>query len=88
MSKPRQGERFDVLGALTFSLGLVALLLALTLGIDYSWTSLPIVLLFALFIVMFIVFFTWERRAASPVLDLSLFQHRVYNFSVLAAMLR
>jgi EmrB/QacA subfamily drug resistance transporter len=88
MSKPRQGERFDVLGALTFSLGLVALLLALTLGIDYSWTSLPIVLLFALFIVMFIVFFTWERRAANPVLDLSLFQNRVYNFSVLAAMLQ
>jgi EmrB/QacA subfamily drug resistance transporter len=88
MSKPRQGERFDTLGAVTFSLGLVALLLALTLGIDYSWTSLPIVLLFTLFVVMFIAFFAWERRAANPVLDLSLFQNRVYNFSVLAAMLQ
>ncbi|MGD0876742.1 MAG: MFS transporter [Anaerolineales bacterium] len=88
MSKPRLGERFDTLGALTFSLGLVALLLALTLGIDYSWASLPIVSLFALFIVMFIVFFAWERRAANPVLDLTLFQNRVYNFSVLAAMLQ
>jgi len=88
MSKPGQGERFDTLGALTFSLGLVALLLALTLGIDLSWTSLPILSLFALFVVMFIVFFAWERHAVNPVLDLSLFQHRVYNFSVLAAMLQ
>ncbi|MGA2112987.1 MAG: MFS transporter [Anaerolineales bacterium] len=88
MSKPKRGERFDPVGALTFSLGLVSLLVALTLGIEYSWTSLPILSLFALFVVMFIVFFAWERRAVNPVLDLSLFQHRVYNFSVLAAMLQ
>jgi EmrB/QacA subfamily drug resistance transporter len=88
MSKPKQGERFDPLGALTFSAGLVALLVALTLGIQYSWTSLPILSLFMIFVVMFIVFFAWERRAAHPVLDLSLFQNRVYNFSVLSAMLQ
>jgi EmrB/QacA subfamily drug resistance transporter len=88
MSIPKQGERFDLLGAMTFSLGLVALLFALTLGIQFSWTSLPILTLFALFVVMFIFFFIWERRAASPVLDLSLFQNRVYNFSVLSAMLQ
>ncbi len=88
LSKPKQGERFDPWGALTFSLGLVALLIALTLGIDFSWTSLPILSLFALFVVMLVVFFTWERRATNPVLDLSLFKQRVYNFSVLAAMLQ
>ncbi len=90
MSHPNQGETFDAVGAITFSVGLVALLIALTLGIQYSWTSLPILSLFALFIVMLIVFFAWERRAKdkSPVLDLSLFKSRVYNFSVLAAMLQ
>ncbi len=88
MSKPKQGERFDTVGAVTFSLGLVALLIALTLGIQYSWTSLPILSLFALFVVMLVVFFAWERRAGNPVLDLSLFQNRIYNFSVLAAMLQ
>jgi len=62
--------------------------LALNLGIDYGWTSLPILSLFALFVVMLVLFFAWERRAMNPVLDLSLFQHRVYNFSVLAAMLQ
>lgn len=88
ISKPRQGERFDTLGAITFSLGLIALLLSLNLGIDYGWTSLPILALFAFFVLMLIVFFAWERRVANPVLDLSLFQNRVYNFSVLAAMLQ
>ena len=88
MSKPKQGEHFDPIGAITFSIGLVALLIALTLGIQYSWTSLPILSLFALFVIMFIVFFIWERHSANPVLDLSLFQNRVYNFSVLAAMLQ
>ena len=88
LSRPTRGERFDPFGALTFSIGLVSLLIALTLGIDLSWFSLPILSLFGLFLVMLIVFFTMERRASNPVLDLSLFQNRVYNFSVLAAMLQ
>jgi EmrB/QacA subfamily drug resistance transporter len=88
ISKPRHGEKFDILGSITFSLGLIALLLALNLGIDYGWTSLPILSLFVLFVIMLALFFSWEQRAANPVLDLSLFQNRVYNFSVLAAMLQ
>jgi MFS family permease len=37
---------------------------------------------------MFVAFFVWERHPPNPVLDLSLFKNRVYNFSVLAAMLQ
>jgi EmrB/QacA subfamily drug resistance transporter len=88
MSKLKQGEKFDLPGAGSFSLGLIGLLFALTLGIEYKWTSLPILSLFALFLVMLAVFFRWERRAQNPVLDLSLFRNRIYNFSVLAAMLQ
>jgi MFS family permease len=66
----------------------VALLFALTLGIQLSWTSLPILSLFALFVVMLCLFFLRERRVANPVLDLSLFKNRVYSFSVVAAMLQ
>jgi EmrB/QacA subfamily drug resistance transporter len=81
-------ERFDLGGAAMFSLGLVALLFALTLGIQLSWTSLPILSLFALFVVMLCLFLLRERRVANPVLDLSLFKNRVYSFSVVAAMLQ
>jgi EmrB/QacA subfamily drug resistance transporter len=88
MSKPMQSERFDPIGAFTFSVSLISLLLALTLGIQFGWTSLPILALFVLFVVMLIAFFGWERAAKHPVLDLSLFRSHVYNFSVLAAMLQ
>jgi EmrB/QacA subfamily drug resistance transporter len=88
MSKPTKGQRFDPVGASTFSLGLVALLMALTLGIQYKWTSPPMLALFAFFAVMFSVFYIWEQRSLAPVLDRSLFRNRVYNFSVLAAMLQ
>ncbi len=88
MSKRKAGERFDLIGAGSFSLGLTALLIALTLGIEFSWTSLPILSLFVLFVVMMAAFLWWESRAPSPVLDLALFKNRVYNFSVLAAMMQ
>ncbi|HUI88991.1 MAG TPA: MFS transporter [Anaerolineales bacterium] len=88
MSTRRQGERFDVLGALSFSIGLTALLIALTLGIEYAFTSTPIVLLFVVFLIGVAFFLWWERRASNPVLDLSLFNNRIYNFSVLSAMIQ
>jgi EmrB/QacA subfamily drug resistance transporter len=84
----KQGERFDAIGALSFSLGLTALLIALTLGIQFAFTSTPIVLLFVFFLISIAVFLWWERRAANPVLDLALFKNRIYNFSVLSAMLQ
>ena len=87
-STRNKAEKFDLAGAATFSLGLVALLFALTIGIQMSWTSFPILSLFALFVAMLAVFFLRERRVANPVLDLSLFRNRVYSFSVVAAMLQ
>src|SRR5258708_6494041 len=88
MSARRKGERFDAVGAGSFSLGLTALLIALTLGIQYAFTSTPIVLLFCFFLICIAVFLWWERRAQNPVLDLGLFKNRIYNFSVLSSMLQ
>jgi EmrB/QacA subfamily drug resistance transporter len=88
MSIRKKGERFDAIGAISFSVGLTALLIALTLGIQFSFTSTPIVLLFCLFLLGVAVFLWWEGRAQNPVLDFSLFNNRVYNFSVLSAMMQ
>ncbi len=88
MTVRKREEKFDPAGALTFSVGLIALLFALTLGIQFSWVSPAILSLFGLFVVMVVIFLIWERRAPKPMLDLSLFNNRVYNFSVLAAMLQ
>lgn len=88
MSIRKKGERFDIIGAVSFSVSLTALLIALTLGIQFSFTSTPIILLFCLFLLGLGVFLWWERRASNPVLDFSLFSNRVYNFSVLSAMMQ
>ncbi|HEX9117565.1 MAG TPA: MFS transporter [Anaerolineae bacterium] len=82
------GERFDPIGAVSFSLGLLALLGALTGGISLGFTSTPILSLFGLFLIALAVFIGWEQRASNPVLDFSLFRSRVYTFSVLAVMMQ
>jgi EmrB/QacA subfamily drug resistance transporter len=86
MQTHKRTEKFDPLGALSFSAGLTALLLALTLGIGAGWTSTPALILYFIFVVGLVFFLFWERRVKSPVLDFSLFKSRVYTFSVLAAM--
>lgn len=84
----RAGERLDLVGTGSFSISLLALLLALTSGISLGYTSPPILGLFAVFAAGMAFFFFWERRARSPALDLRLFRSRVFDFSVLAALLQ
>ncbi len=84
----KKGERFDAPGAAFFSLGLLALLLALNMGIQQSWNSPAVLALFVAFALFLVLFVHRERRAPNPVLDFSLFENRVYNFSVLSAMLQ
>jgi EmrB/QacA subfamily drug resistance transporter len=84
----RAGERFNPGDAGMFSVGLTALLLALTLGIQLSWTSTPVVVLFVLAVGLLTGFVLWEKRAEFPALDLTLFRSRVYNFSVAAGMMQ
>jgi len=81
-------ERFDASGSVIFSVGLLALLVALTSGIQYRFTSPPILGLFAVFAVATVAFLLRESRAEFPTLDLTLFRDRVYNFSVLAATIQ
>jgi EmrB/QacA subfamily drug resistance transporter len=88
LSIRKKGEGFDLPGSLSFSLSLTALLIALTLGIQYNFTSPPILALFGVFLLGVAFFLWWERRAKAPVLDLSLFKDRIYNFSVLSAMIQ
>jgi EmrB/QacA subfamily drug resistance transporter len=82
--RPRN-ERFDLLGALLFCVGLVTLLLGLMSSIGAGWLS-PVVLgLLTVAIVSFALFVLWERRFSHPMLDLRLFASQHYTLSVLAA---
>lgn len=83
-----RGERFDVIGAIIFTAGLVCLLIGLTGGIGSGWLSPPILALLIGGVVAFIIFAFYERRVPYPMLDLHLFDNRVYGFSVAAALLQ
>jgi len=79
-----QGEKFDLLGAVTFSGSITLLLLGLTLGSPGDPLSLGLFLASALLIIAFILV---ERRTKFPVLDFSLFKIRLFTAGNVANLL-
>ena len=79
-------ERFDVAGAATYLLGLVAVLLALNQGHAWGWLSAGVLGSLVLGLALLAVFAALELRVASPMLDLRLFQNRAFTAPVLSAV--
>ncbi len=69
-SPVRTGGRFDVIGAAGLSTVLVCLLLAISKGADWGWTSGSTAGLIAVAVVVLPLWTRWERRAARPLVDL------------------
>jgi EmrB/QacA subfamily drug resistance transporter len=83
----KRRERFDIFGALTFLLGLVALLLSLNQGHALGWTSSWIIGLFMIAILLLIFFVFIEQNHPQPMLDLALFKRTTFSTSVISAMM-
>jgi MFS family permease len=69
-SSVRSGGRFDLLGGLGLSIGLISLLLAISQGAGWGWTDGRTLGLFALAIVALLTWGWWERRTSEPLVDL------------------
>ncbi|MER6418791.1 MFS transporter [Streptomyces sp. NPDC001137] len=69
-SKVRTGGRFDLLGSLGLSAGLASLLLAVSKGADWGWTSGTTLGLGAAAVVILPAWGWWELRAKQPLVDL------------------
>jgi EmrB/QacA subfamily drug resistance transporter len=80
-------ERFDGVGALLFSVGLLALMLGLNEGHDWGWTSPAILGCLATAAALLVAFVWWENRQVAPMLDLSLFKVRVFSAATASALL-
>jgi EmrB/QacA subfamily drug resistance transporter len=80
-------SRVDVPGAVLLSLGLIALLLALTEGESWGWTSAPILGLFALSVVTFVVWGIVEMRVPEPMVDMRMLAHRVVLLTNITAFI-
>jgi MFS family permease len=65
-----KGQRFDAPGAVGLAIGLVSLLLAISKGGDWGWTSGTTLGLFALAVVSLAVWGFYELRTREPLVDL------------------
>ncbi len=74
----RKKHSLDYLGTVTLTGGIVALLFAtLQGGTSWAWDSLPSIGLFAIAAILLVLFLIQERRAAEPILPLTLFNNRI-----------
>ncbi|MFI5674268.1 MFS transporter [Streptomyces cellulosae] len=69
-SKVRTGGRFDLVGSLGLSAGLVSLLLAVSKGGDWGWTSGTTVGLGVGAVAILLGWGWWELRGSQPLVDL------------------
>ena len=77
--KPGKDQSFDVKGAALSGVALFALLLALSDGQEWGWTSPAVVGLFVAFVVLGAAFLRVERRSIQPMIDLALFKIRPFS---------
>ncbi len=75
----REAGKFDILGFITSSAGLFCLLLALSQGQDWGWTSMPIVLLLWISCGFLGIFVFHELTTSNPLLDLRIFKIPVFS---------
>jgi EmrB/QacA subfamily drug resistance transporter len=80
---------FDIPAAVSFTAGLLSLLLGVSWGLLYSWKD-PLTLgALAISPVFFAAFVLWETRySKDPILNFEFFQNRNFTFSVAAAFLQ
>jgi EmrB/QacA subfamily drug resistance transporter len=88
IGEPRRRERFDVVGMVLFSGGISCLLVGLSQGISWGWTSAPTLGLFAGFLVLEGLFVRSERGPGVHFVDPALLRSRVLAFGTAAATLQ
>jgi MFS family permease/tRNA threonylcarbamoyladenosine modification (KEOPS) complex Pcc1 subunit len=74
----RAGARIDLPGTGLFILAMLALTLSIVQGSQWGWASPGVLGLFGVSLVLFAVFTAVQRRAAHPLLDLSVLRNRRY----------
>ena len=81
------GGQFDIVGAVTSTAVLIVFLLTMSNGAALGWRSPPIAAGFAAVVGLAGFFTYWELRHRSPMLDVTLFRHRVFSVGVAASMI-
>ncbi|MFF9602166.1 MFS transporter [Streptomyces sp. NPDC014684] len=85
-SRAPAGRRLDVPGQITFAVGLILVLYGAVEGPESGWTTLPVMLAFALGVCFLAGFVVVELGAESPIFDLRLFRNRAFTVSSVVAV--
>ena len=85
--KPAGGQRFDLLGAVTLFICLMALLMALTLGQQAGFTDTTVLALLTGSAVFMVVFVILERTIRDPMIDLNLFRNRLFDINLVTGLI-
>jgi EmrB/QacA subfamily drug resistance transporter len=81
-----QRGRFDLLGVLMLALWVIPMVLALSLGgSTYPWISGQVLGLAALMLAALLLFLWWQRRSTDPLIELRLFQTKVFRWAVVGS---
>ena len=80
-------SRLDVPGALLLSGALISLLVALTEGENWGWTSPPVLLLFAAAVILGAAWGVVELRVPEPMVDMRMLAHRPVLFANVIALI-
>ena len=83
---PKQ-QKFDFKGTILFSAGILAFLMALTLGGTIGWLNAITIILFAAAVLFITLFIFVENKVDHPMLDLRLFKSRVLAFAYTSNLL-
>jgi EmrB/QacA subfamily drug resistance transporter len=76
-----EAGKLDIGGAITSATGLFCLLLALSKGADWGWSSQTIILLFYICAVSFALFIYLEMTTKNPLLDLRVFKYSTFTLA-------
>ncbi|MCC3868881.1 MFS transporter [Terrisporobacter mayombei] len=76
-----KNERFDWLGTITFTISMLSLLIALTLGGFNGWSDKEVIALFIVSFISMIAFFNMENKIEAHLMDMGLFKNRILAFA-------
>jgi EmrB/QacA subfamily drug resistance transporter len=87
LSSPERASSYDVLGNVTFVVGLTGLVLGVSRGGISGWNDSIVIVGLAAAAVLLPLWVMIERRSRAPMLDLSLFQNRLFAAATAAAFI-
>ncbi len=87
LHKSEGNEKFDFKGTFSFTFGMLALLVALTIGGFGQWLSKPVIILFTIAAILIGLFTYIENHTKFPMLDMTLLKTRLLSFAYISTLL-